>query len=135
MRTTLPAFAVRQNERIDRLELGLEELKAGTALINMPPPAVPLAVFLDWSGLTRRQYYTLAERGAVRWIIVGERSVWPIPQSYIDYLMRLDAEQNGPGAPPRVPVHPPPGRWGRAPRIGRVEQVLPATVAPRDDSI
>jgi hypothetical protein len=81
------------------------------ALLETLPPAMPLNIFLAWSRLTRRQYYSLLDRGAVRFVTVGERSVWPIPRSYIEYLARLDAEQNGPGAPSRVPVNPPPGRW------------------------
>jgi hypothetical protein len=126
VRTTV-AVAVRLNRieaRLDRLERALADLQklvgqsGGGAIADMVPAGMPLNAFLNWSKLTRRQYYSLRDKGVLRSIIVGERSVYVVVATYLDYIRELDCAQNGPDAPPRQPVNPPPGRWGPKRNLG-----------------
>jgi hypothetical protein len=137
MRTTA-VVAVRLDRieaRLDRLERALADLQrlvgqsAGEAFAGTPP-AMPLNAFLNWSKLTRRQYYNLRDKGVLRSIIVGERSVYVVLASYLDYIGELDRAQNGPDAPARQPVNPPPGRWGRQRNLGSLAEVASDSAQP-----
>ena len=133
MRTTA-TVAVRLDRieaRLDRFERALADLQrlvgqsGGDAFAGTPPPGMPLNAFLNWSKLTRRQYYSLRDKGVLRSIVVGERSVYVVVATYLDYICELDRVQNAPDAPPRQPVNPPPGRWGRQRDLAALPELPP----------
>jgi hypothetical protein len=138
VRTTV-AVAVRLDRieaRLDRLERALADLQklvgqsGGGAVADMVPAGMPLNAFLNWSKLTRRQYYSLRDKGVLRSTIVGERSVYVVVASYLNYIYELDRVQNGPDALPRQPVNPPPGRWGRQRDFGPPAEVASEAASP-----
>src|SRR5215472_12895883 len=54
---------------------------------------------------------------------VGERSVCVVVASCLDDICELDRVQNGPDAPLRQPVNPPPGGWGRQRDLASLPEV------------
>jgi hypothetical protein len=132
MRTT-PTVAAQLRRLEDRLDLverilaehqQLAAQSGAASFAQLPPPAMPLNPFLGWAKLTRRQYYGLRDKGVLRSVIVGERSVYVVVQSYLDHISALDRAQNGPDAPPRPAVNPPPGRWGQQRGLGSAVEVV-----------
>jgi hypothetical protein len=97
-----------------------------------PGWAMKLTLFLERTGIPRRTFYYLRERGKLRTIVVGDRSLYVLTDSYLDLVRQLDREQNAPGRPPHRGVNPPPRPRSRsdAGELGSLGNAVPRNSPP-----
>ncbi|HEY1433477.1 MAG TPA: hypothetical protein VGF39_17875 [Stellaceae bacterium] len=78
-------------------------------LVELPPGwGVRLGVFLDRTGMPERTFYRLREKGKLRSVLLGDRAVYVLIDTYIALLREADQNQNIPGAPQHLASNPPP---------------------------
>ena len=80
-------------------------------LVQLPPGwGMRLGVFLERTGMPERTFYRLRERGKLRSVLLGDRAVYVLIDTYIALLCEADERQNVPGAPQYLAPNPPPRR-------------------------
>jgi hypothetical protein len=67
-----------------------------------------LGVFLDRTGMPERTFYRLREQGKLRSVLLGDRAVYVLIDTYIALLREADQNQNIPDAPQHLAPNPPP---------------------------
>jgi hypothetical protein len=135
-----PIAAIRPNirDQLDHLERELAELRQILAEIisgagrvfpwDTPGWAMKLNPFLTATGMPRRTFYYFKEKGKIRTIVLGDRSIYVITRSYLDLCREIDLEQNAAGLPQYIGTNAPP-RPRRHPTTSEISARL---ASPRD---
>jgi hypothetical protein len=101
------------------------------ALVQLPPGwGMRLGVFLERAGMPERTFYRLREQGKVRSVLLGDRAVYVLIDTYIALLCGADERQNVPGAPQHLAPNPPPRRCEAARAANLKHQTGASTTGP-----